>query len=209
MFQYLRWYPAIDYSDHESPFHQQPVWKADLPCRNAFSHSNASTMFSLLVALYYHHDCHGSWFYALCCVLCLMFWYFVPFLCLFSVLLCALASMFSPLSFPFPPCMFVSLCQYCFLHAFSSVSFPHYSTCPPPSSLLSPLSLPVPRSLISVSVFKPWFPMYSLSVPLVFLFDLNFAFLFALKGFCFLLYFLVPGCIFVCSLGLLHSAFVK
>ena len=90
--------------------------------------------------------CHGSRFLCLCVVsgvLC-----FVPFVSL-SVLLCAFPSMFSPLSLPFPPCMFVSLClsvlfPSCFLPCLSLIISP---------VLLPPHSPPVPRSLISVSVY--------------------------------------------------------
>ena len=81
-------------------------------------------------------------------ILCHMFWYFVPFFCPFSVLLCALYSMFSPLPFPLTPCMFVSFClsilfPTCFFLCLSLIISP---------VLLPPLSPPVLRPLISVSV---------------------------------------------------------
>ena len=110
--------------------------------------------------------CHCSWFYV--CVLCLVSYvlkcspllvslhgsplcYFLYVLCIFLFLLA---------------CLSPSVCQYCFLHTFSIVSFPHYLTCPPPSSLPTCSSFPHQ----CVCVFKPWFPMYSLSVRCLFCF---------------------------------------
>ena len=76
------------------------------------------------------------------------------------------------LCFSIVACLSPSVCQYCFLHAFSCVSSPHYLTSSPPSP-------PVPRSLISVSVYlsrgspctlyqfladvwcPPWIPCFS------------------------------------------------
>ena len=110
----------------------------------------------------------------LCFMLCLMFWYFVPF-CVSSLLSCVLLPLCSPLClFPFLlACLSPSVCQYCFLHAFSSLSFPHYLTCPPASSLPT-CSLFLHQR---VCVFKPWVShvpfVSSLSVLCVMFYVLN------------------------------------
>ena len=94
------------------------------------------------------------------CVLCLIIWYFVPFLSLrYSPVLFLLCSPLC-LLLSFLACLSPSVCQYCFLHAFSSVAFPHYLTCPPPSSL--PTCFPFPPQCVRVlkGIFKrkfnPW-----------------------------------------------------
>ena len=62
---------------------------------------------------------------------------------LISLCLLSIPSLLFPLCsllciFPFlPSCLSPPVCQYCFLHAFSSVSCPHHLTCPPPSSHLT------------------------------------------------------------------------
>ena len=77
-------------------------------------------------------------------------------------------------SFPLPlKCLSPSLCQYRLLHAFSSVSSPHYLTCPPPCSLPTCSSFPNQ----CVCVLKPWFTIYSLSVHCWCLCDAPLAFL--------------------------------
>ena len=134
---------------------------------------------------------------SLCCVLCLMFWYFVHFL--FSLQcspLCTflhiLSSDFSPPSLLVCPPLSVSIVSLMlFLPCLSLIISP---------VLLPPLSPPVPRALISVSVYlslcspctlcqfivgvwvmspsRSWcFPLCLQSFWYVLDFDLNFAFL--------------------------------
>ena len=77
---------------------------------------------------------------SLCFVSCLMFWYFVPFLCLLSVLLCL---------FRLPSCMFVSLClSVLFPSCFFLCVLPSWSHLSP--SVLSPHLFLVPSSVCSV-----------------------------------------------------------
>ena len=118
------------------------------------------------MTLWTHQLLLMSWFVirSLCCVLvCLMSCFFA--------LLCLLC--LSPFLLA---CLSPSVCQYCFLHAFSSVPSPHDLACPP-------LPPPVPRSLISVSV--PWFLMCSLSVRCWCLCDVPLEFLVSLVLVCF------------------------
>ena len=106
-----------DYRQHllpgkwHTPLLGSIVCEALMRCQLCFCISFIS---SSLISVFAAYQCHGSWFDVF--VLCLVS--YVLILCpFFASLQC---SLFSPLSFPLPPCMFVSfglsvLCPSCFL----------------------------------------------------------------------------------------------